>query len=88
MSGNKRVFFDVEASGEKLGKIVMEVSEILELLLGKFGMAISNRIICKRLYFEGVSRAKCPIYCFLLAFWSLEAFLNNFYCDFLSKLIS
>merc|ERR1712193_455180 len=25
MSGNKRVFFDVEASGEKLGKIVMEL---------------------------------------------------------------
>ena len=33
MSGNKRVFFDVEAGGEKLGKIVMEVSEILELLI-------------------------------------------------------
>merc|ERR1711941_116860 len=25
MSGNKRVFFDVEAGGEKLGKIVMEL---------------------------------------------------------------
>ena len=29
MSGNKRVFFDVEASGEKLGKIVMEVRGLL-----------------------------------------------------------
>ena len=48
MSGNKRVFFDVEASGEKLGKIVMEVSDIHWLLMGKFGMAISTRIICKR----------------------------------------
>ena len=78
MSGNKRVFFDVEASGEKLGKIVMEVSEIHWLLMGKFGMAISNRIICERLLFEGVSRARCPIFCFSLEFWFLEAFFGQF----------
>ena len=32
MSGNKRVFFDVEASGEKLGRITMEVSLFWERL--------------------------------------------------------
>ena len=82
MSGNKRVFFDVEASGEKLGKIVMEVSEIHRIV----GMKILDGEIdqdnCSRLRFEGLTRAECPIFCFLLAFWFLEASFGQFILGF------
>ena len=46
MSGNKRVFFDVEAGGEKLGKVVMEVRDFLLVLELNSGFRFHFESVC------------------------------------------